>query len=126
METAQTSIPSPPKTSRYIVLAILIFSLISILFLGTRGLIDGSDRAGCILNTRNVQQAVRSYQGMNSKNYGDPIDWSEIFGPGKMMEREPVCPAGGTYTFSKVHPDVGKFACTCSHADHVPPNHHDW
>lgn len=85
----------------------------------------GSYRAGCIMNIRNVQQAVRGSQGMNNEREGDPINWSEIFGPSKMLQ-QPVCPAGGTYTFSKVHPKAGKLACTCSHANHVPPDHHDW
>jgi hypothetical protein len=126
MENDQTPDSSAPKTSRYIVLAILILSLILILFFGTRGWIMGSYRAECILNTRNVQQAVRADFGMNSRSSSDPIDWSEIFGSGKMFEKEPVCPAGGSYTFSKFHPEVGKLACTCSHADHVPPAHSDW
>lgn len=78
------------------------------------------------MNIRNVQQALRGYEGMNQKNSGEQINWSEIIGPGKMFEREPVCPAGGTYTFSKVHTELGKLVCTCSHADHVPPDHHDW
>ncbi|MES2980679.1 MAG: hypothetical protein V4727_00065 [Verrucomicrobiota bacterium] len=62
---------------------------------------------------------------MNSRSPSDPIDWNEIFGPNGYLKK-PVCPAGGTYTFSKVHPEVGKLACTCSHADHVPEDHHDW
>lgn len=86
----------------------------------------GSYRAGCIMNTRNVQQAVRAHHGMNSKNFGELIDWSDIFGPGKFLDQEPVCPAGGTYTFSKVYPQVGKLASTCSHTDHVPPDYSTW
>lgn len=85
----------------------------------------GGDRNGCIMNIRNVQQVIRGDFGMNSKNYSDPIDWSEIFGPDGYM-KEPTCPAGGTYTFSKVYPPVGKLACSCSHADHVPANYENW
>lgn len=84
-----------------------------------------SYRSECIMNIRNVQHAVRGHEGMNSKIYSDPIDWSEIFGPDGYM-KEPTCPAGGTYTFSKVYPEVGQLACTCSHANHVPADHDDW
>ena len=103
-----------------------MLSATSTLFVGARAWKEGSDRAACILQIRNVQQAVRSYQGMNALSIGDPLDWSEIFGPGKFIERQPSCPAGGTYTFAKEHPHIGKLACTCSHADHVPPNHENW
>jgi hypothetical protein len=126
METDQPPISSAQKTYRYIGLAILIFSLILILFLGTRGWFIGSARAECFLNIRNVQQAVRGHQGMNNEGTGSPINWNEFFGPGIYFASKPRCPAGGDYTFSKVHPEVGHLACTCSHAKHVPPNHHDW
>ncbi len=131
METAQTPSSSPQKTSgsaragtilRCVGLVVLILSII----LGAKVWKDGSDRASCILNIRNVQQAVRADFGMNSKNYSDLINWSEIFGPGGFFDQEVVCPGGGIYTFSKVYPEVGKLACTCSHADHVPPAHSDW
>ena len=85
----------------------------------------GSDRAGCIMNIRNAQQAVRGYQGMNNETLGSPINWSEILGPGKFLPK-PVCPAGGTYTFSKVHPNAGQLVCKCSHANHVPEDYSHW
>lgn len=78
----------------------------------------GSDRAACMLHTRNVQQSTRSFQGMNGLNTGDPLEMSDLIGPGKFIESEPVCPAGGTYTWSKVHPDIGTLAIRCSHRKH--------
>jgi hypothetical protein len=78
----------------------------------------GSDRAACILQTRNVQQAVRSYCGMNGINSGDTFDRTGIIGPGKFIESEPVCPAGGTYTWSANTPLVGHLAIRCSHRKH--------
>ncbi len=79
---------------------------------------SGSDRAACILCTRNVQTAVRSYCGMNGLNPGDPFDRRAIFGPGKFIESEPACPAGGTYIWSPVHPAIGTLAIRCSHRKH--------
>lgn len=110
----------------YVGLVILVFSIIPILFVGARAWKEGSDRAACIMQTRNVQQAVRGYGGMNGLNPGDPLDWNEIFGPGKLLDQRPTCPTGGTYTFVDTIPPVGTLAGQCSHADHVPPDHDDW
>lgn len=97
----------------------------SVLFVGARAWKKGSDRAACIMNTRNTQQAVRAYENMNGLKPGDPLPLSEIFGEDKFL-REVHCPLGGTYTFSKTIPKVGKLACTCSHPEHVPAEHEDW
>jgi hypothetical protein len=103
---------------------ILLFAM-SFLFIGARAWKKGSDKAGCIMNTRNVQQAVRGHQSMTSLKVGDPIDWNVIFGPDGYL-KEPICPLGGTYTFVATIPPVGTLVGQCSHADHVPPNHADW
>ncbi len=79
---------------------------------------SGSDRAACILYTRNVQQAARSFQGMNGLNVGDRLEKADLVGPGNFIEAEPHCPAGGTYTWSKVHPAMGTLAIRCSHRKH--------
>jgi hypothetical protein len=105
---------------------ILLLTAISVLFIGARAWKKGSDRAGCIMNTRNVQQAVRGYQSLNRLNVGDPIDWNEIFGPSKLLENEPVCPFGGTYTFTNTIPPVGTLVGQCSHADHLPTDYSTW
>ena len=52
------------------VVILVLLSLISILFIGARAWKKGSDRAGCILNIRNVQQAVRGYANMNPEKTG--------------------------------------------------------
>lgn len=79
---------------------------------------SGSDRAACILQMRNVQQAYRSYCGINGLNPGDSFDRLGLIGPGKLIESVPVCPAGGTYTWSEIHPLVGDLAIRCSHRKH--------
>lgn len=102
-----------------------MLSATSTLFIGARAWKKGSDRAGCMMNIRNVQQAIRGHAGMNQINEGAPIDWKDIFGDDGYLP-QPVCPAGGTYTFQKTMPKMGQLACTCSHADHVPQNHENW
>jgi hypothetical protein len=97
--------------------------------LGARDLKRGSGSAGCIMNIRNVQQAVRGHQNLNNLNNGDPIDWKKIIGPDGYMQ-EPKCPDGGTYTFVKSFPATGVLACTCSKVGdsqgHEPADHSEW
>lgn len=119
------------------VVILVLLSLIAVLFIGARAWKKGSDRAACILNLRNVQQAVRSYSNLNGLNPNTPAPGlrSQIIGFGKYMENEPVCPAGaGLYTASApdVIPDLGVLYLTCPNitqpnsTDHVPPQHGDW
>lgn len=103
-----------------------MLSATSTLFIGARAWKKGSDRAACILQTRNMQQAVRGHQNMNNINIGTPLDWNEIFGPDKYLPNKPTCPTGGTYTFVDTFPPVGTLAGKCSHTDHVPADHDDW
>lgn len=97
----------------------------SVLFVGARAWKKGSDRAACIINTRNIQQAVRSYQNMNDVKTGTPIPWDKIVGPGAFIENPPSC-SGGTYTFATTIPKTGTLACTCSNPDHKVADHSDW
>ncbi|WP_338690460.1 hypothetical protein [Haloferula helveola] len=83
----------------------------------------GSDRAGCIMNIRNVQQALRSYQGMNSSELAPK---EKLVGPGLFIEVEPECPRGGTYSWHQVGWNMGQLMLRCSCEEHVPPNHKDW
>ncbi len=77
------------------------------------------NKAFCLVTTQNVQQAVRSYCGMNGINPGEPVDKTELFGPGKFIESEPLrCAGGGTYTCSSVQPNVGDLYLRCSHRKH--------
>ncbi|KAB2638500.1 MAG: prepilin-type N-terminal cleavage/methylation domain-containing protein [Verrucomicrobia bacterium] len=100
------------------VVILVLLSLISILFIGARAWKKGADRAGCILNIRNFQQATRSYANFNQLNPGDtcPTLASVIIGTGLFMETAPVCPTAGTYsgTAAVVIPAVGTVALTCS------------
>ncbi|HEY1121562.1 MAG TPA: hypothetical protein VGE67_08170, partial [Haloferula sp.] len=97
----------------------------SVLFVGARAWKKGSDRAACIMNTRNIQQAVRAYQNMNDLKAGTPLPLDKIIGPGAFVGAPPVC-LGGSYTFATTIPEVGTLACTCSNPDHKVANHEDW
>jgi prepilin-type N-terminal cleavage/methylation domain-containing protein len=118
------------------VVILVLLSLISILFIGARAWKRGSDRAGCILNLRNTQQAVRSYANMNNLNPGDTVIGSGtlssvLIGSGLFMETAPNCPGSGTYSglTATVIPAVGTLAMTCSLGgteNHVPQNAAGW
>ncbi len=82
-----------------------------------------SDRLGCIMNIRNVQLAMRSYQGMNNS---EPAPKDMLVGPGRFMESEPVCPRGGKYTWAQVGWHVGELMLHCSCKDHIPDDFRDW
>jgi hypothetical protein len=119
---------SPHKEHKLeiMLIAIVVSGVLGFSFCSWR---QGSDRAACILNQRNVQQAVRSHQGMRGRCIGDAIDWSEIIGPGKFLDRVD-CPGGGIYRFASKHPAVGTLAMECSLCDkphrHVPDSHAYW
>jgi prepilin-type N-terminal cleavage/methylation domain-containing protein len=115
------------------VVILVLLSLISILFIGARAWKKGSDRAGCIMNIRNFQQAVRSYANMNGLDPGDtcPALNTVIIGSGKFMENAPTCPSNGTYsgTTATTVPNVGtvQLSCSLSSSDnHVPSGTGDW
>ena len=112
------------------VVILVLLSLISILFIGARAWKRGSDRAGCIMNIRNAQQAVRSYANMYNAT---TVPSGELIGTGRFLETAPICPGGGTYTDlngAVTVPAVGTLAMTCTLApdpdDHVPGDYTGW
>ncbi len=108
------------------VTSLVAMSSVSTMFIGAKAWKEGADRANCILNIRNVQVAVRSWQNMNGKNIGDPIMMSELVGDGKFLQQMPVCPLGGEYTFSETIPEVGNTVLSCSEHDHAPSDTTGW
>jgi len=117
------------------VVILVLLSLISILFIGARAWKKGADRAGCIMNIRNLQQAVRSYANMNAKNPNEAVAGLKglVVGPGLFVEDEPNCPSDATkaYTgYAATVPDVGVLWVACGNIantpDHVPSNTDAW
>ena len=87
------------------VVILVLLSLISILFVGARAWKKGSDRSANILNIRNVQQAVRGHQNMNSLLDGAPLLKGVII-PSYL--KDPAVPAASlTYTFGGNVPAIG-------------------
>jgi len=122
--------PSGVTLIELTVVILVLLALMTTLFIGARAWKKGSDRTGCIMNIRNVQQAVRSHQNLNGLNDGATIDVvNDLVGPEKYLNTTPVCPGGGTYTFASTIPNLGDLAATCSlesSDDHVPDNHAGW
>ncbi len=130
------------------VVILVLLSLIAILFIGARAWKKGSDRAGCIMNIRNVQQAVRGHMNMNALNvvpastliYSspavpagvDPVTSAVIpavaavdgYLPG------PSCPAQGVYTYTAgAAAPPGTIILSCSLSvteDHIPAGTSNW
>lgn len=128
--TQNTKAVKPGMTLIELTVVILVLlSLISILFVGARAWKKGSDRAGCIMNIRNMQQAARSQQNMYNLSSGGALASSDLIGSDKFMENAPVCPGGGSYTHTGTVPAVGTLYTTCSLASsdsHVPASYGDW
>ncbi|MCB1093162.1 MAG: type II secretion system protein [Verrucomicrobiae bacterium] len=111
-----------------LVIAVLL-GLISVLFLGVTAYKNGSDRSICIQNISNVQKAVRSYANLNLKSYGDTVAnlKDEIIGAGQFFPNDPVCPAGGTYTYGgDTIPNISSAYMSCDVTGHEPKTTNSW
>jgi prepilin-type N-terminal cleavage/methylation domain-containing protein len=112
------------------VVILVLLSLISVLFIGAQAWKEGSDRSQCILNIRNAQTAGRSYQNMNQVAVGANYTAStSVYGAGKFLETAPICPSGGSYTWTTTIPTVGSLFMTCSLSgtkNHVPVSTAGW
>ena len=128
-----------------VVIAVLL-SLTTVLMLGARAWKAGADRTGCIVDIRNVQMSVRSYQNLYGYSAGGmPYAESGTQNIGALMFAKgyisgPVyegikgntpCAGGGHYECQ--HPDVfppaGQLYISCSLADqenHQLPPSADW
>ena len=89
------------------VVILVLLSLISILFIGARAWKKGSDRAGNILNIRNVQQAVRAHSNVRGIAVGGALLNAEIVGAGKYLGSVTPPNSELTYAYLAVVPDFG-------------------
>jgi hypothetical protein len=118
------------------VVILVLLSLISILFIGARAWKRGSDRAGCILNIRNAQQAVRAHANMRGMIEGATFVEGDVFGSGKLMDKTVAllaCPqesvAAYTAAASGIVPAVGTLYLSCKAPAgdaHLPGSYADW
>ena len=120
------------------VIILVMLALIALTFVGVGAWKRGADRANCIVNIRNVQLAVRGYANTNEYDNGEnvgaavpPVNLeNEIFGPDKMLDSQPECPASGIYAFGgNIVPELGTLYMTCSLAtdeSHEPAEFDAW
>jgi hypothetical protein len=75
--------------------------------------------SGCMMNLRNIQQAVRSHQGMKNLREGGPMPWDEIFGSKKFLPLHgKKCPSGQPYRLTPHVPRMGQLAAECPNPEH--------
>lgn len=142
-KTANTQIKPGMTLIEITVVILVLLTLISVLFIGANIYKKGADRAACILNIRNIHQAVRADQNLNNKNAADPdvtppiagdtLTRTDIIGTGKYLETEPKCPTDAAiYTLVGNYPKTGTVAATCANnssatgLNHAPDSTEGW
>lgn len=120
-----------------VVVAVLLL-LVAVLAFSARAWKEGTERARCIMNIRQMQMSVRAYANLNNlepgTNLGSPTPavtlLGELVGPGKFVPELPVCPGNGMYFYGgDVIPEVGALYLSCSLAGvrgHEPQEFSDW
>jgi type II secretory pathway pseudopilin PulG len=109
------------------VVILVLLALIAVLFVGARAYKDGADKAACIMNLRNIQQAARSWVNLNPNT---DFTSAVIIGEGLFIDEAPICPAGtAAYTIADCAktaiPAVGTLFAVCPQA-HVPAEYDNW
>ena len=128
------------------VVIVVLLSLIGVLFVGATAWKNGSNRATCIVNIRNFQQAMRSYtnlhadaltaevDGAGAATGNQTIDISDViskeFIEGTGTAPNATCPLDGdAYTLAATVPAVGTAWASCANEtsdDHVPGDTGGW
>lgn len=114
----------------------VLFSLVSIVFVGATAWKRGAERSLCVVNIQAVQKGVRSYSNMYGFDPGASVPGlrSKIIGDGKFVETTPVCRTPGTYSYGQQYgedtiPPIGTLYLECSLAvdkGHAPQSTSDW
>ncbi len=112
------------------VVILVMLGLVGILIVSGRSWMLGTNRSGCIMNIRNMQNAVRAYQNTNQLSDGVSLNIStDLIGPGKYILDHPKCPGGGHYTPLNRIPAVGQLVMSCdleTILGHQPTDHEEW
>ena len=106
-----------------VVIAVLLL-LVGVLFIGITAWKDGANKSACILNISASQKALRGYQNMNPGSATPAI--TDLVTAG-FFGSAPVCPAGGTYSYTSV--TVGTAFATCNLSTtkgHAPVSTVNW
>ena len=136
MKTNQLRTPRRGMTLIEMTVAIMVLLMfVGLLLIAAKAWKRGSDRAACLMNIRNVQQALRGYANTNELEVGASLvppdaPHESVIGPGNFVAVMPHCPADGLYGFSgAVVPPVGTLFMTCSlsgSANHEPDDFGSW
>ncbi len=88
------------------------------------------ERKDCILNQRNLQQVIRGHQNIHSLPIGAEIDWKDLIGPGKYLDKMPECACGKPYVLPNKIPPIGELIATCPEVTaagkHEPEDFKQW
>lgn len=143
-KTENTKIKAGMTLIEITVVILVLLTLISVLFIGASIYKKGADRAACILNIRNIHQAVRADQNLTNKTAdgvngtgGTSLDLPNVIFSSDTVERyltEPTCPTdAGVYSATARYPQTGIAAVTCSTnglnlglGDHFPADVSGW
>lgn len=111
----------------------ILLGLITVVFIGVGSYREGVNRAQCIKNVANAQQALRSFCNIYEIEAGEshPDMREKLIGSGKMIPVTPHCPSYGFYsivtdTEGGVIPGPGIQFMECSIADHKPSTTSGW
>jgi prepilin-type N-terminal cleavage/methylation domain-containing protein len=74
---------------------------------------EQSQRNVCISSLKQIDAAVTTYGLEKNLTSGDPIVASDLFGLSNYIQKEPACPAGGTYSYFNIG-DNPQVSCTQS------------
>ncbi|NIP97964.1 MAG: hypothetical protein GWO24_32870 [Akkermansiaceae bacterium] len=136
--------PSRPRHRRGLTLVELtlvilaLLTLVGLLFAGANSWKNGTDRARCILNIRQMQMSVRAFSTATSHGPGTDLSLEEppvnllgaLVGAGNYVPELPTCPGNGLYFFAgDVVPETGSLYMTCSLAlsqRHQPKTTESW
>lgn len=100
------------------IVILVLLTFIGVLFFGAKVYKQGADRSSCILNIRNIQQAMRSYCNVNQLPVGADLTYDDFMGPGLFLEQPPTCPGGGLYSETVFTvPDSGVVYAVCDFSD---------
>lgn len=102
----------------YVGLLVIIFGFVPMVFVGARAWKDGSDRAGCLIQQRNVASVISQHRANNQLSPGDAIDVEAVLNAGGIAPSSLVCPAGGDIIVSDVIKEEGESCTEC-------PNGHE-
>ena len=143
-KTENTKIKAGMTLIEITVVILVLLTLISVLFIGASIYKRGADRAACILNIRNIHQAVRADQNLTNKTPdaangmgGDTLTLIDVIYSTATVENylvAPTCPTdGGIYTKTDRYPSTGTAAVTCltngdgvGLGDHFPADIQGW